>query len=69
MTMLDAALSYAGRGWHILPLKARGKTPLTLHRLERCDERPRHYPRMVEAVAGGECWHCLRAFWAGSDPR
>ena len=34
MTMLDAALSYAGRGWHVLPLKARGKTPLTPHGLK-----------------------------------
>lgn len=29
--LLDAALSYAARGWHVLPLKPRAKVPLTKH--------------------------------------
>lgn len=28
---LEAALSYAGRGWHVLPLANKGKWPLTRH--------------------------------------
>lgn len=27
-SLLEAALQYAGRGWHIFPCKPRGKTPL-----------------------------------------
>ncbi len=27
--MVDAALTYAARGWHVLPCQPRGKTPLT----------------------------------------
>jgi len=29
MNMLEFALSYASRGWHVFPLKPNGKTPLT----------------------------------------
>lgn len=31
MKILDAALSYAELGWHVLPLKERGKAPITKH--------------------------------------
>jgi hypothetical protein len=31
MDFLDAALDYAARGWHVFPLKARGKEPATAH--------------------------------------
>lgn len=29
--MLDDALAYAARGWHVFPCKPRGKTPITAH--------------------------------------
>ena len=29
MSMLDAALEYAARGWHVHPLRSRGKEPIT----------------------------------------
>lgn len=29
--MLDHALAYAARGWHVFPCKPRGKTPITAH--------------------------------------
>ena len=31
---LDAALLYADRGWHVIPIKPRGKKPLTSHGLK-----------------------------------
>lgn len=34
MTTLDAALNLAGRGWHVLPVKPRGKLPATKHGLK-----------------------------------
>ena len=30
-SLLEVALSYATRGWHVLPIKPRDKTPLTAH--------------------------------------
>jgi hypothetical protein len=33
-TLLETALGYAARGWQIIPLKPRGKTPLTPHGLK-----------------------------------
>jgi hypothetical protein len=33
-TILRAALEYAARGWPILPIKPRGKTPITAHGLK-----------------------------------
>lgn len=37
---LEYALSYAARGWHVLPLKPRGKTPLTQHGLKDATKDP-----------------------------
>ena len=31
MTLLEAALSYARRGWPVFPCQARDKDPLTKH--------------------------------------
>lgn len=40
MNMLDAALSYAARGWHVHPLKPNGKTPITAHGLKDATTDP-----------------------------
>ena len=58
--MLDAALSYAARGWQVFPCKPRGKEPLTLHGLKEATRGPeqidtwwRKWPEANIAIATG----------------
>ena len=57
--LLAAALQYAARGWHVLPLRPRGKQPLTRH---GCQEAT------VDAAAIVAWWrHAVRVTYRSMD--